>query len=433
MKNIDKSEKNEVHVAVFVDIRKAFDTVSHRILLRKLEHIGIRGKELAWFEDYLTNRTQRTEVNGTLSGTLMVLNGVPQGSILGPLLFLLYINDMPNCTKLLTSLFADDTTLQNKNKVIKQLEEQTNKELEKVSEWFKDNTLALHPGKTRYILYNAKQNDDFELSMGGQCIKRIGEKCEEKSFKFLGVYLDEKMNFKEHIKRVTEKVRKITYTLIRLKHFLKLEHRAMIYKCLVKPVFEYAIAIWGHNMNRMLNKSHKKLIRVLNCKPKHAHVEPLLKRLNILQLEDLYKHKAMCMLTKVYEKQAPEIVLDSFQWGDEESRRWYMIKMSTKTTTFERKNPIYHLTSTWNSSINIEIATLMSNESKRDFSVLLKQHIIEKYYMYCDLKVCYSCKQQEEIDNQNLEKLAKAIEEKNRKKEEKQLKEWKKYSDMASL
>ena len=157
MKNIEEGVENAYHASVFVDIRKAFDTVSHRILLAKMEHLGIRGRTLAWFEDYLTNRHQITQVNEDLSEVLVVLFGVPQGSVLGPLLFLLYINDMPTATSLGTSLFADDTTLQKSNKNLEKLKEEMNHELKKVQKWFEDNALALHPKKTRVILHNAKK------------------------------------------------------------------------------------------------------------------------------------------------------------------------------------------------------------------------------------------------------------------------------------
>ena len=104
-------DRKEHTVAIFCDLRKAFDTVSHCILLSKLKKLGVRNVELQWFKNYLSNRKQLVHVNGENSSLLDILIGVPQGSILGPLLFLIYINDLPNCSSLLALLFADDTTL----------------------------------------------------------------------------------------------------------------------------------------------------------------------------------------------------------------------------------------------------------------------------------------------------------------------------------
>lgn len=202
MKNLLSNEKNEYRVSVFIDISKAFDSVSHRILIAKLEHLGIRGKALDWFKSYLADRYQTTVIGGKNSRTLKVTNGVPQGSILGPLLFLIYINDCLSSSKLLLTLFADDTTIQFSCKNLAVMQKIMNTELNKIAGWFADNALALHPGKTRFILYNARKNDELILKMCGVNIKRVGYNCEEKAFKFLGLYLDEKMDFKEHMKAI---------------------------------------------------------------------------------------------------------------------------------------------------------------------------------------------------------------------------------------
>ena len=129
-------DENKFGCGIFIDLKKAFDTVNHNILLQKLEHYGIRGVSLNWFKSYLTERKQYIHLNGTNSETKNILCGVPQGSVLGPMLFLLYINDLPNISrKLKKILFADDTNIYYESSDLKKLEATVNKELEKLHEW----------------------------------------------------------------------------------------------------------------------------------------------------------------------------------------------------------------------------------------------------------------------------------------------------------
>ena len=147
-------ENNEFIVGIFVDLKKAFDTVNHSILLDKLSYYGIRGIPLAWLSSYLSNRQQYVLVNDCSSSYNTIKCGVPQGSVLGPLLFLIYINDLFNSSHQLSFiLFADDTNIFFLHKNINTLINILNKELAYVSQWFNINKLTLHPEKTKFILF----------------------------------------------------------------------------------------------------------------------------------------------------------------------------------------------------------------------------------------------------------------------------------------
>ena len=143
----------EYTISIFLDLKKAFDTVSHSILLEKLKHYGFRGLSNLWFTNYLNGRKQVVSINGIDSDSLEICVGVPQGSVLGPLLFLLYINCLPNAVEFLALLFADDTTFQMCGNDIKKLFEKTNIELNKADEWFHCNKLSLNVEKTKFIVF----------------------------------------------------------------------------------------------------------------------------------------------------------------------------------------------------------------------------------------------------------------------------------------
>ena len=147
LKDIDDKH---ITLAIFMDLSKAFDTLDHGILIRKLAHYGINGIALEWFTSYLTGRTQYVEIDGVSSNILSLSTGVPQGSILGPLLFLIYMNDIPNCTEYFNFiLYADDTTLSSTIQIPSMSDFNINTELAKVYDWLAVNKLSLNVSKTK--------------------------------------------------------------------------------------------------------------------------------------------------------------------------------------------------------------------------------------------------------------------------------------------
>jgi len=154
-------------VAIYLDLSKAFDTVDLNILMEKLEYYGIRGNELKWFESYLFGRTQHVEIEGRLSNPLKTVCGVPQGSTLGPLLFLLYINDLPHCSDLLNfRLFADDTKIFSSHEDLAVIQETLNSEISKLNAWLSANRLSLNVSKTHFLIYKPKNKiENFNISI----------------------------------------------------------------------------------------------------------------------------------------------------------------------------------------------------------------------------------------------------------------------------
>ena len=182
--------------SVYIDQQKAFDTVNHSILPKKLEHYGIRGVELSWFSSYLSKRKQFVSVNGSTSDYLEVSCGVPQGSVLGPLLFLIYINDLPSVSKVLSFyVFADDTNIFYSSHDLITLQKVMNRELKKVKKWLDANQLALNIDKTNFVIFHSPQKKIAEQII----IKFMKKKIQRKiSVKFLGVLLDSNLKWKSH-------------------------------------------------------------------------------------------------------------------------------------------------------------------------------------------------------------------------------------------
>ena len=181
-------DKGKYGCGIFIDLRKAFDTVNHQILLQKLDHYGIRGFALSWFGSYLDNRRQHVCFNGESSDLKSISCGVPQGSVLGLLLFLLYINDLPNISSLLDSyLFADDTNLYYEDVSLISLEQEINKELKKLNLWLNVNRLSLNIAKTNFVILHP-----YNKPLKGRVTIVIKKKAiaEKSAIKYLGVTID---------------------------------------------------------------------------------------------------------------------------------------------------------------------------------------------------------------------------------------------------
>ena len=283
-------DKKETTIGLFLDLSKAFDSLDHNILLDKLQHYGIRGITLKLFENYLSKRNQFVAIGGDTSHLQLIQCGVPQGSILGPLLFLLYINDITHSSSLLKCiLFADDTSVFLSHKDIDVLQANFNRELELITLWLGLNKLTVNKTKTNYMIFTNKSInfDNISIKMGDSIIKRVN------TTKFLGINIDDKLSWSTHIGAICNKLCKNVGVMYKLK-FLPKHILKMIYNSIIVPYIYYGITVWGNAFSTYLDriiKLQKRVVRIIMSCSYTSHTTPLFFSLKYLKFSDLYLYE----------------------------------------------------------------------------------------------------------------------------------------------
>ena len=298
-------DKGSYACGIFVDFQKAFNTVYHQILLKKLEYYGVRGISNKWFASYLSNRKQFVSINGYKSNLADVKCGVPQGTILGPLLFFIYINDLHAAIKYSeVHHFADDANLLNFNSCVKSINKQVNYDLKDLSNWLKVNKISFNVGKTELVLFTSskKQLDhDLKIKLNG---KRL---YETDSVKYLGIQSDKRLTWKQHINHVALKLNKANSMLSKLRHVLDIKTLGSVYYAIFESHLCYASLVWAQN-----NNSVKRFFQSRNC-----HTGPLFKMSKILKSFDKTALENCIFISKSLKGLLPSIFNNWFKFSFE--------------------------------------------------------------------------------------------------------------------
>lgn len=374
--------------------------INHDILLRKLEHCGIRGIAKNWISNYLTNRKQYVDFEGERSDLCDILYGVPQGSILGPLLYLIYVNDIGKSSNGCILSFADDTSLIISDRNLIELFLTANAEMNKLYEWFCANRLSLNANKTKFIILKSPHQkcdySNLSIKLDGIKLCQIGKDFKESSVKFLGVHVDEHLTWKYHLNHINTKISRAMFMMKKVKHFLPTDTMTTLYHAMIQPHLNYGILAWGSANQKDLNRSNilqKKAIRIVHKKAYNSHTDPLFRRSNILKVSDLYKYESLLFMQAYTQQMLPSSFSNIFKRNHEcreniHTRQNNLFRIDRCDSAFASRLPLYHLPRVWNSW-----PTNLSLMSTRKAKFNIRKCLIDSYAetVNCANPACRDC------------------------------------------
>ena len=335
-------------------------------------YYGIRGNALELLRSYLHSRSQYVKVNNTTSSLIDILYGVPQGSILGPLLFLVFINDLPDATNFYVKLFADDTFLCSQSKSLELLESEVNFELKKVYSWLASNRLTLNISKSKYMLISKSRSiPNLNICLNGTPM----QSCD--TYKYLGVHFDKNLNWKSHIEYVSNKISKSCGALAKIRHCVDIKTLVNVYHALINSYLRYGIVVWGGASSsalRPLQTALNKAIRIITFAPYgNLDLTPAYQQLKLLTVEKTYMLEMGKLTYKSRNQLLPTAIGNQFELSSANLNHNYFVRNR------ERRVRLLCKTKTGEKSIQFRSSQLWDNlpndiKSSTSFSIFKKAY-----------------------------------------------------------
>jgi hypothetical protein len=387
-------DKGETPISIFLDLSKAFDTIDHEILIDKFKMYGFDTNSVNLVKSYLSGRQQYVTYENVSSDYAYIATGVPQGSVLGPLFFIIYINDICKASSLFKPvIYADDTSLTATLNTFRSenlgTQDMINRELYNICDWMKLNKLSLNCNKTKAMLFRMpqKQLEYPILNIDGVSIEFVSE------FNFLGVIIDECISWKNHINLVAKKISKTIGILNKLKHFFPLNILLNIYNALILPYLNYGALLWHRCSNRLL-VLQKRALRVISCSKYNAHTSSLFKNLGLLRCTDICTIQCYKFCYKLEKRLLPDyfsgIFVKQSAIHSHSTRGHDKYTLPSIKHEFARNSIRYFATTAFN-NMNEDIKSKIFLYTMNGFKQYVKRFLLNQYDTVCNIPNCFSC------------------------------------------
>jgi hypothetical protein len=366
----------------------------------KLSKMGITGNALLWFKSYLSDRQQIVDINGKFSNLRRIKISILQGSILGPILFLCYINDLARVTSFLTFMFADDTFCLKSNDNLPTLINEVNSEINKMAVWFRANKLAVNINKTKYMIFTMRgKKIDADLPPVLYNANELGQQADEtlvspleryhdnhplkegRSYKLLGIYLDEHLSLNLHTDHIISKLSRSLYCIKQAKNIIPGPGMKALYFSLIHSHLVYCSSLMSllsaKNVNK-IKKIQKKAIRIMSNSTYYAHTNPIFAQHQILPYELLIKQSQLSFMHSIHYKLAPASFRNTWQTNADRApdlnlRNANDYHIVQPRIEFFKKSPLYALPNEWNNLSPF----IKLHANKTTFKWALKAHLLE--------------------------------------------------------
>lgn len=375
----EAQDQSKIIIAVFLDFQRAFETIDQNLLVKKLAKYGVVNNSLDWFNSYLSNRKQIVKIGETKSQELNNSLGVPQGSILGPLLFILYINHIPACLKhCVAKMFADDTLVYVISDRIDEATQKINEDLNILYERLCQNKLKLNVNKTKVMIICNKNIDknSVNIHINGTRLKI------ENEIKYLGNIIDDKLKFDKNINNVCKKVGQKCNVLSRLRHEMNLNQKLTIYKSIVEPHFSYCSSILylsnKTDLDRLQVIQNRCLRQILNAN-RFTNSHEMLTNLKLMNVQQIIVFRTLIFIYKITKGLAPPYLANKIKYNYENQSRMLRnageIKVTNANKSCSQNSLFYNGIKLFN-SIPLEIKNA---DSLTTFQTKIRKYVLEKY------------------------------------------------------